>query len=470
MAISAPGVGSGLDVNGIISQLVALERKPIQQIQSQIGGLQSSISAWGQIKSGLAKLQDAAAKLLDTSLWQRNTATSSNENSVSVRTSGGAMAGSYQVSVQALAQAQSARTATGFAAGTPLGLEGRLEFTRGTWSGGSFSAGGTPVSVTVTATDTLSDIATKVNQANAGVTAVVVRSGGQENLVFKSSQTGASQGFEIRAYDANDDLITDGTTGLGALSYFNNGGGIVGLTLSAAAQDAVLEIDGIAVTSASNTFSDTIAGLTLEAKSITPSPATVNVRSDTAAMAEAVKAFQTAFNELSKTIKDLTRADPTGQGNGPLRGDQAAIGILTMLRNYAGAEVAGGPLARLSDLGLSFERDGSLSLNTSALEAALAAPEAVQRVFADTPAGVARGIRDFTRDALATEGSAALREKSLKDTVNRKSEEIRRIEERAARNEQRLRAQYTALDTKMAQYTSLSNYITQQLGSWSKPK
>lgn len=109
-------------------------------------------------------------------------------------------------------------------------------------------------------------------------------------------------------------------------------------------------------------------------------------------------------------------------------------------------------------------------MNTSALEAALAAPEAVQRVFADTPAGVARGIRDFTRDALATEGSAALREKSLKDTVNRKSEEMRRIEERAARNEQRLRAQYTALDTKMAQYNSLSNYITQQLGSWSKPK
>jgi flagellar hook-associated protein 2 len=470
MAISAPGVGSGLDVNGIISQLVALERKPIQQIQSQIGGLQSSISAWGQIKSGLAKLQDAAAKLLDTSLWQRNTATSSNENSLSVRTSGGAMAGSYQVSVQALAQAQSVRTATGFAAGTPLGLEGRLEFTRGTWSGGSFSAGGTPVSVTVTATDTLSDIATKVNQANAGVTAVVVRSGGQENLVFKSSQTGASQGFEIRAYDANDDLITDGTTGLGALSYFNNGGGIVGLTLSAAAQDAVLDIDGIAVTSASNTFSDTIAGLTLEAKSITPSPATVNVRSDTAAMAEAVKAFQTAFNELSKTIKDLTRADPTGQGNGPLRGDQAAIGILTMLRNYAGAQVPGSGVTRLSDIGVSFQRDGSLSLDGARLDAALANPDQVRNLFGEATSGIARRMREFARGALASGGSAMARERTLKDTVARKNKEIDRIEERVARSEQLLRAQYTALDTKMAQYTGLSNFISQQLGLFNASK
>lgn len=468
MAISAPGVGSGLDVNSIINQLLTLERKPIQQIQTQIGGLQSSISAWGQIKSGLAKLQDAAAKLLDDGLWRGNTATSGNDTVLGVRSTGGALAGSYNVRVQSLAQAQSVRTATPFAAGSPLGLSGRLEFTQGSWSGNSFTASGSPVSVTVTASDTLGSIATKINQLNAGVTAVVVRSGTQENLVFKSSQTGAARGFEVRAYDAGDALITDGTTGLGALSYFNNGSGIVGQTLNYAGQDAAIEIDGVTVSSPTNTFSDTIAGLTLEAKGVSPAPVALNVASDKAAMTDAVKAFQQAFNDLSKTIKDLTRADPNGQGNGPLRGDQAAIGILTMLRNYAGGAASGTGVTRLTDLGLSFQRDGSLSLDGTRLDAALSNPDQVRNLFAETTSGIARRMRDFARDTLASGGSAASRERTLKDTVARKNQEIERIEERVERSEQRLRAQYTALDTKMAQYSGLSNYISQQLSAWAK--
>ncbi|MGQ9724133.1 MAG: flagellar filament capping protein FliD [Tepidimonas sp.] len=470
MAISAPGVGSGLDVNNIIGQLVALERKPIQQIQAQIGGLQNSISAWGQIKGGLSKLQDASAKLLDDQLWRGNTATSGNEAVLGVRSDGGAVAGQYSVRVQALAQAQSIRTTTPFAANTPLGLEGRLELRQGSWSGGSFSASGSPVSVSISSSDTLGAIASKINSANAGISALVVRSGGQETLVLKSRQTGSANGFEVRAFDAADNLITDGSTGLGVLSYFNNGSGIVGQTLSAAAQDAVIDIDGVTVTSASNTLSDTIAGLTLEAKAVSASPVTVTVVTDKAAMVEAVQAFQQAFNELSKTIKDLTRADPTGQGNGPLRGDQAAIGILTMMRNYASSEVSGGGVARLSDIGLGFERDGSLSLKAAELDAALSSPEQVRALFSDASAGIARGIRNFISGALAIDGTANLRERSLKDSLTRKNQEISRIEERVSRSEQRLRAQYTLLDTKMAQYNSLSSYITQQLGAWSKSK
>lgn len=468
MAISSPGVGSGLDVNGIISQLIALERKPIQQTQTQIGGLQSGISAWGQIKSGLAKLQDAASKLLDENLWKRNTATSSNESALAVRTTGGAVAARYDITVQALAQAQAVRSAVPLASSGALGLSGRLEFTRGTWAGGTFNGSGSPTSVTVEATDTIDDIARKVNEANAGVSAVVVRNGSQASLVFKSRDTGAANGFEVRAYDDSNTLITDGSTGLGALSYFDNGGGIVGMDLSAAAQDAAAEIDGVAVSSATNTLSGVISGLTLELKTVSATPVTVTVNTDTQSMGDAVKAFQQAFNDLSKTIKDLTRADPTGAGNGPLRGDQAATGILTMLRNYAGSAASGTGLTRLTDLGLTFQRDGSLGLDITRLEAALADPNQVRNVFAENTAGIGRRIRDFARDALAASGAASSRERTLQETVKRKNAEIERIEERVQRSEQRLRAQYTALDAKMAQYTGLSNYINQQLGLWNK--
>lgn len=470
MAISSPGIGSGLDVNSIIAQLVTLERKPILQIQGQIGSLQGSISAWGQIKSGLAKLQDMSAKLLDDNLWQGNKATSGNDSVLGVGSTSGALTGSYNVLVKSLAQAQSVRTANSFAAGSALGLSGRLELTQGSWSGSSFTASGTTLSVSINATDTLSDVASNINKLNAGVTAVVVRSGAQENLVLKSRQTGASQGFEVKAYDGSNALITDGTTGLGALSYFNNGSGIVGQTLNYSGQDAAIEIDGVAVSSSTNTFSTAIPGLTLEAKSVSASPVGVGVASDTNVMSDAVKAFQQAFNDLNTTIKTLTRSDPNGQGNGPLRGDQAAIGLLTMLRNYAGGVVPSTSPSRLANIGLIFDRNGSLSLDDAALQSALANPGQVRTLFAESTSGIARRVSDFARDALAANGTASSREKTLKDSVTRKSDEIERLEERVTRSEQRLRAQYSALDVKMAQYSGLSNYITQQLSAWSKPR
>ncbi len=469
MAISAPGVGSGVDVNSIITQLISLERKPIQRIQSQIGGLQTGISAWGQIQSGLSRLRDASASLLDNRLWQGNIVSSGNPATLEVSASGPSPAGSYEVKVNALAQSQSVRSTHSFVAGAPLGTSGRLEFTQGSWNAGSFTASGSGLSVTVASTDTPSQIAAKINNLNAGVNAVVVRSGTQENLVLKSSQTGASQGFEVRAFDADDNLITDGLTGLGSLSYFNNGTSVVGLTLTQSAQDALIEIDGITVSSATNTFSEAISGLSLQAKSVSASPVSLTVASNTTAMAESVKAFQKAFNDLSKTIKDLTRSDPNGAGNGPLRGDQAAIGLLSMLRNIAGSNVSGANPSRLSDIGLIFDRNGDLSLNDASLQSSLSNFNQVRNLFADATSGIARQMNSFVVGAQASNGAVSSREQTLRNAVTRKGEEINRLEDRLTRSEQRLRAQYTALDVKMAQYSGLSNYIAQQLGAWNKP-
>ncbi|MFN3829627.1 MAG: flagellar filament capping protein FliD [Tepidimonas ignava] len=469
MAISSPGVGSGLDVNSIVTQLVTLERKPIANIQSQISTLQSSISAWAQIKSGLAKLQDAAGKLASSGTWSALSASSSAADVVTVSAGAGAVAGQYQVEVQALAQAQSTRTQA-FTAGSAVGEGGTLEIRLGQWSGGTFTpGGGASVSVAINATDTLSTVAQKINAANAGVRAAVVRSGGEERLVVRSADTGAANGFDIRAFDGSNNLITDTGTGLGRLAFFDdNSGGPVGQTLVTGAQDAQATVEGIAVTSASNRFEGVLSGVTFTALRTTTQPVTLTVADDTESMRKAVEEFRAAFNELSTTIKNLTRSDPTGAGNGPLRGDSAALGILTMLRRYAGDMVPGNTPATLNEAGLRFNREGALDVDSARLDAALANPSALATLFGN--GGLAERIRNFARDTLAAGGSATSRVNSLQETVKRKNQEIDRINERVQRTEAALRAQYTALDTKMAGYSSLSNYISQQLAAWSSPK
>lgn len=468
MAISSPGVGSGLDVNSIVSQLVALERKPIANIQSQIGSLQSSVSAWGQIKGGLAKLQDAAAKLAASATWQAQVARSSAPESVAVTAQTGAVTGQYQVEVLALAQAQSTRTQA-FNTGETVGQTGRLEIRLGQWGPTGFVAGsGSPVSISVSATDTLATIASKINSANAGVRAAVVRSGSTEQLVVRGADTGQANGFELVAFDATDTLITDTSTGLGRLAYYDAGGFADGQTLVQPATDAQITVEGIAVSSASNTFSDTLAGVTFTAKAVTAQPVTLTVEDDREGMQKAVEAFRDAFNELSRTIKDLTRSDPTGAGNGPLRGDSAAIGILTMLRRIAGDTVSGNTPATLNEAGIRFDREGLLTLDSSQLATALNNPNGLAGLLGGS--GIAQRLKSFAQDALAASGAANSRERGLQETIKRKNAEIDRINERVQRTEAALRAQYTMLDTKMAGYSGLSNFINQQLATWNTRK
>lgn len=468
MAISSPGVGSGLDVNGIVSQLVALERKPIANIQSQIGSLQSSISAWAQIKAGLAKLQDAAGKLAATSTWEALRAEASQPDAVAVSAQAGAVTGQFAVQVQALAQAQSTRTSA-FGVGEAVGETGRLEIQLGQWNGGLFTPGsGSSVSISIAATDTLTTIAGKINAADAGVRAVVVRSGGEERLVIRGTSTGAANGFEILAYDSGDNLVTNTTTGIGRLAFFEDGGVAVGQTLVQSAADAQVTVEGITVTSPTNTFENVLSGITFTAKAVTSQPVTLTVASDAEGMRKAVEDFRSAFNELSKTIRDLTRSDPTGLGNGPLRGDSAAIGILTMLRRYATDAVSGNTPSTLNEAGLMFDRNGQLAIDGTRLEAALANPQGLAGLFGN--GGIGERIRNFARDALAASGAAGSRERSLQDTIKRKNQEIERIEQRVQRTEAALRAQYTMLDTKMAGYSGLSSFINQQLAGWNAPK
>lgn len=467
MAISAPGVGSGLDVESIVSKLVALERRPIQQLQTQKSSLQTKLSQWGQIKSALSALQDAANRLRDPGLWNTRTATVTGSG-VSASAGAGATSGSFNVSVSQLATAQNVRTNATFGAAS-LGWEGRLQIAGGQWdTGGNFTSGSaSPIDINVSATDTLTDIARKINDAGAGVTATVVNTGSGQRLAIRSNNTGEANGFEIRTFDSNDDEITDGT-GLGNLRFAS--GGTSGLTGSLGT-NAELEIDGIPVTSASNTVANAINGVTLTLSATTSTPAQVSIGNDTKAYRDAIENFQRAYNSLNTLLRNATRADSTGNGsNGPLIGDQAAIGIQRALRNVLGNNGPGGlPFNRLSDIGMEVMRDGSLNItNSSKLNNGLSDPASLRTFFDDATAGIATQVRNITSRLLSMDGTVNTRSQGLQNSIKRQDRQIERQEDRITRVEAQLRAQYSRLDTTLSGLTGLNAFLSQQISQWNR--
>jgi flagellar hook-associated protein 2 len=261
--ISTPGVGSGLDVKSIVTQLVNLEKAPLTLLQTKAASLQTKLSAFGRIKSELASLQDAAAALLDNSTWSSKTFTSNNTSAITGSSSATALSTTFSVQVSALAQAQSVRSVP-LATGAAIGSAGRLDIQGGQWTGNSFGPGAAAaVSVNIAATDTLADIATKINSSSAGLTAVVVRSGAEDRLMLRGNGTGDAAGFRIQAFDSSNAAITDGTTGVGKLAYDYGTTAFYGMTATLQAQNASISIDGIAVSSATNTVADAVPGITL---------------------------------------------------------------------------------------------------------------------------------------------------------------------------------------------------------------
>ena len=457
--ISSTGIGSGLDVQSIVSQQVALESKPLEKLQSKNTSLNSEISTWGGIKSQLSALQDASQKLMDLSSWNTRALKSSNDDAVTGTAAKGAATGSYQVKVDSLAKAQSARS-TAVTAGSTLG-EGGLLISIGQWDAGNFSSSSSVIPVDIAASDTMADIARKINGAGAGVTASVVTSNGQDQLMMRSASTGASMGFQVETY---------GDAALNALSYPGDGSG--GMTLNQAGTDAQVTIDGgMTLTSSSNTLSNVLSGLTLDLKQT--GTTTVDVASDTSVVKKSVDDFVSAFNTAITNLTTATKYDAGSKTAGPLQGDATAVGLLNTLKNMV---MTNGPTGtsfnRLSDVGLEMQRDGTLKVNPGKLTAALAKPDELKTFFAAssdtvTETGMARRFYDYTFNINSSGGVLTERNKALQEAISRNNTDIDKMEARISRTEERLYKTYSALDTKMSTLNSMSTYVEQQISAWS---
>ena len=259
--ISSPGIGSGLDVTSIVTSLMNVERVPLTLLQSEASKITTKVSAWGKIQSQLASLQDASRALLNTSTFEVAKASSSDETKIKVSSSTGATAGNYDVVVTKLAQRQSLTSANIANSATVIG-DGTMTFTLGSAGVGGFVAdiARTPVSVSIPANATLTQVRDAINGASAGVTASVITDLNGSRLSLKSKDTGANQAFEVNVADS-DGNNTD-ALGLSQLRFsFASPGSMVPAQTAA---NAELSIDNVAITSASNTVTGAVDGVTFQ--------------------------------------------------------------------------------------------------------------------------------------------------------------------------------------------------------------
>ncbi len=476
--ISSTGIGSGLDVKSIVSQLVQLESKPLTQLQSKGSKLSSQISTWGTIKSQLSAVQDASQKLMGLSSWNARSFKSSSETAVSGSAAESAVVGSFNVSVSQLAQAQSVRSNFSSpipAGGAVGGTSGNLQISLGAWADAStFNASGSPVTVNIDNTDNLSTIAGKINTAGAGVAATVISVGGNDQLVMRSNNTGANMAFKIEAFEGADQSTPITTnTGIGALAYTGTAAGY-GMQRSQEGLDAQATIEGVAVTSASNTLKDAVPGLTLNLQQTTgATAATITIENDTKPAKEAVEAFVKAYNAIVSNLSTLTKYDVDTKTAGALQGDGTATGLLNTLKTMVGSTgPAGTTFGRLSDVGLELQRDGTLTTNATKLTAALTKPEDLKTFFSaagttNTDTGMARRFYDYAFGANGVEGLLSGRNNALQQAVSRNQNDMDRMQTRINKTEDRLYKMYSALDTKMSSLNAMSNYVTQQVNAWS---
>lgn len=390
--LSSPGIGSGLDVNGIVAKLMSVERRPLDQLTMQETTVQSKISAYGSLKSGLAALQTAVHALSAPTPFRSMAATVGNASVVTATTGAGAVAGRYSLEVSALAQSHKLAS-NGFAAVTNTVGSGALTFTFGTFAAGTFTPNASAGARTVTIAagqSSLSGIRDAVNAAGVGVTATIVNDGtaNGQRLVFTSNASGADQSLKITVSDS-DGVNTD-ATGLSQLAY--DPAAAVGsgknLVEKVAAQDATFTLDGIAIRSSSNTVTGAIAGVTLNlAGTNVGSPTSVTVSQDIGPAGAAVAAFIKAYNDLQTTITSLTKYDATNKTPSVLTGDSTVRMVQAQLRALVGSAVAGATsgLNSMSLVGITTQTDGTLVLDSAKFNAALTAnPGAVAQLFAAT--------------------------------------------------------------------------------------
>jgi flagellar hook-associated protein 2 len=469
--ISSPGVGSGLDVNSIVTQLVAIERQPIVQLKTQASSLQTKLSAFGKLQSNLSALREAASALTRASTWSQTTGTSSDSTAVAVTTDANNLPGSYSVQVTSLARAQS-NTSKTYTAATDFVGEGTIRIELGAWDalGTAFTpkAGATAVDISVgPPAKSLAEVRDMVNAANAGITATVLTDASGARLVFRSTATGAENGFKLTVTDSDGSNVD--TSGLSALA-FDPSVGVVTMSKALAAANASALINSVPVTSTSNTLSNVVDGMTLVLKKETTTDVEVTTASDKDGIKKKIEAFVTAYNDLNKELAAQTKYDAATKTAGSLQGDSAAVNLRAALRaTLRGNSGASTMFTRLADIGFDVKQDGSISLDQTKLDNGLANLGELKKLFANADAvvtannGFATLFRQQADQAIGIEGSIAARSEGLRERISRNEKRQAELEVRVALTEARLRKQYTSLDAQMGQLQSLSSYVAQQM-------
>lgn len=451
-SIQSPGIASGLDVNSLVSQLVAAERAPGElRLNRSDERIKTQVSALGQLKGAMSSLLTSLAALKSESAFQVRKAATSSEDTFTATATSAATPGDFTVEVLALATAH--KLSSGLIAGGSTAVIGTGTLT--------LAVGSQSFEVQIDSTkNTLAGIRDAINSApdNKGVRASIVNSSGGAVISLTANDTGAAKALRITQ--------SGGDGGLAALVY--DPPTLTNLTETVAAADASINVEGYNSTSANNTFSNIIDGVTINVKAADVGNVhTLSVSNDSEAALEKVKKFITDFNAAVVTMSQLRRFNPTTKEAGPLLGDAMLRGVESTLRNVAADAVAGASTAfnTLASIGITTQQDGTLKLDESKLNSSLNGSfDAVGKLFGST-AGIASRMHDFLDRQLKSDAPINSRTDALNSSKRVNDRDRERLEARMTAVELRYRKQFSSLDTVLAGLQQTSAFLAQRLGS-----
>ncbi len=451
-SLISSGIGSGLDVAGIVQQLVAAEAAPVERrIGLQEVRAQSKLSGFGSLKSALSDFRDKldTMKSLDSFLVRK--ASSGNNSIFTVEVSKTALPARYSVEVLQLAQAQRLNS-DAFADEDAVVGTGTL----------SIAVGASAFDIEVTAeNNSLAGIRDAINNAgnNAGVAATIVNADAGSYLILSGETTGVSNNIVITQ--------TGGDGGLSSLEY-DPANGLNSLTESIAAQDALIEIDGFEIASSKNTITGAVQGVTINLQAADPGNTfELLVENDEQAVRDSIQEFVDTYNELIGVMDTLTSFDAEAELAGPLLGDASIRNIREQVRREFSSNVAGldGPFSSLAEIGIEMQLDGKLAIADEKLSPVLAEDFSKLGQLFGSNDGYATRLFGLVDGFLSTEGIIEIRTSGLNSKIENISEQQSALNERLARLETRLLRQFNALDSLISQLTSTSTFLTQQLGN-----
>ncbi len=448
MPIIASGIGSGLDINSIVSQLVAAEAEPVNaRLNTRETSLGSELSAFGTLKGALSAFQTSISRLEDPLAFQVYKASSSNDEVFSATTDDTAVAGSYNIEVIQLAQAEKLRSADFTDSSEVMGA-GTLDI----------SLGAETFQLTIdSSNNTLEGIRDAINIAsdNPGVRASLITVDSGTQLILSSDQVGASNTINVLATD-------DGTVPGFDLTQLDSSN----LTTLISASDAVIQVDSQTVTRGSNNFSDVISGVTFNLNSAQPgSSETLSVVLDNDAIKKDVDSFVLNYNTLIGVMKGLSGFDQSTLIAGPLNGDSVVRGIQNSLRQALSSGASGGVFSNLSELGITLGDGGSLKLDATVFDEKLASNLSDVRNFFSSSGGIAQGFSAAITGYVADDGIIDSRRDGLQSRLDGIDDRREVLDRRMASLEARLSAQFIAMDILVAQLQSTGSFLTQQLAN-----
>ena len=451
--VSSAGIGSGLNVESIVSSLMSVEKQPLTALTKRQTTYQSQISAIGTLKSAIATLQ-TASKALTPAIGQSAAAALSaykanfaDTTLGTATTTSSAVAGTYSIDVTTLASEQ--RLALGKTYGSSDAV---IDFGSATTKTLTFTKGSTAVNVTLDSSqNTLAGIRDAINKAAAGVGATIVTgTDGKQNLLLSASTGGTANAVTISGDASFIDPSAPGSP-IAAASAF---------TQTQAATDAVVKIQGVSIATSGNTISNAIDGVTLNLTKT--GTTTLTVARDNTDLRAKVDGFISAYNSLNSSIKSLGAYNASTKTGAALNGDSSLRSVQSQVRGALTGVPATttGSIKVLSDIGIAFQSDGSLKLDSSKFDKAASAD------FAATAAVLANyggTLATTTTSLLDSSGVVATRTNGINSSIKSVGQQIDAMNNRLTLIEKGYRAQFTALDTAMASMTTTSTYLTQQL-------